>query len=106
TRRISIDYETNVQEPTIQQLQPVVDNSDPLNLYVGNPDLRPAYSQNVRVNFSAFNPGSLISLFGFLDARLTDNAITVSQSFTEEGVRLSQPVNVRENKSISGNVSF
>lgn len=105
-RRISLDYETSVQEPTIQQLQPVVDNSDPLNLYVGNPDLRPAYSQNVRVNFSSFNPASFISLFGFVQASLTDNAITVAQSFSDEGVRLSQPVNVRENKSILGNLSF
>ena len=32
-----MDYETAMQEPSIQQLQPVVDNSDPLNLSVGNP---------------------------------------------------------------------
>lgn len=106
TRRISVHYETSVQEPTIQQLQPVVDNGDPLNLYVGNPALRPAYSQNVRLNFSTFNPGSFVSVFGFLDARHTDNAITISQSFTKDGVRVSQPVNVRENKSLSGNIAF
>lgn len=45
-------------------------------------------------------------MFGFLQASLTDNAITVSQSFTGNGLRLSQPVNVAENRSVSGNITF
>ena len=106
TKRISVDYETNVQEPSIQQLQPVVDNSDPLNLYVGNPALRPAYVQNLRMNFVAFNPSSFMNFFAFMEGSLTNNAISVSQSFSGDGIRLSKPVNVRETRRLNGNVSF
>jgi hypothetical protein len=106
TKDLRIEYETNVEEPGIQQLQPVVDNSDPLNLYVGNPNLRPSYSQNLRANFGSFNPLNFINLFAYVEATYTTNAITVSQSVDGRGVRLSQPVNVRDNRSLNGNVSF
>ena len=33
---LRFDYSTSIREPSIEQLQPVVDNSDPLNLYIGN----------------------------------------------------------------------
>ena len=105
TRRVTLDYETNVTEPSIEQLQPTIDNSDPFNLYVGNPDLQPAYVQSLRLNANAFNPVSFVSVFGFIQASLTDNAIIMSQSFTPEGVRVSRPVNVDNNKSLMANVS-
>jgi hypothetical protein len=106
TRHLRFDYETSVQEPTIQQLQPVVDNSDPLNLYVGNPELRPAYAHNWRLNFMMFDPTRFISFFAFADASFTKNAITTSQSYTGQQVRISQPVNVDNTFRVSGNLSF
>jgi hypothetical protein len=105
-KRINVDYETNVQEPGIQQLQPVVDNTDPMNLYVGNPDLKPAYTQSVHLNYTVFHPGTFVSFFGFVQAALTDNYITVSQTFMEHGIRLSRPVNVSDMKSVMGNASL
>src|SRR5690606_13988117 len=71
TRHLEVSYETSVEEPTIEQLQPVVDNRDPLNISVGNPDLRPAYNQNWRVHFTTFNPMSFVSFFSFIDATYT-----------------------------------
>lgn len=105
TKRARVDYETQVQEPTIRQLQPVVDNNDPVNLYQGNPELRPAYVQNIQVNYSSFNPGSFVHFFSFLDAAYTRNAITVAQNFLPNGVRISRPVNVDEGKRVYANAS-
>lgn len=105
-RHLRLDYETSVQEPTIQQLQPVVDNSDPLNLTVGNPDLRPAYAQSWRLHFITFNPANFISLFAFANATYTTNYIATSQTYTEQQVRTSKPVNVDNNLSLSGNATF
>ena len=106
TKRLNLDYETFVQEPTIQQLQPVVDNSDPLNLYVGNPNLRPAYSQNIRLNVMSFNPFSSISIFGNVNVVYTTNSITNSVSIDERFIRTTTPVNAGENLNIRNNLSF
>jgi hypothetical protein len=106
TKHFRVDYETSVQEPTVQQLQPVVDNSDQLNWYVGNPQLRPAYAHNVRLNYTTFDPGKFISLFAFMDATYTSNAITTGQRYTEQQVRISQPVNVDHSTRLSSNVTL
>jgi outer membrane receptor protein involved in Fe transport len=106
TRHLRFDYETSVQEPTIQQLQPVVDNSDPLNLYVGNPQLRPAYAQSWRLNFTTFDPTSFVSFFTFVDVDYTTNAITNAQQVSADFVRTTIPVNVDNNMSVRGNATF
>ncbi|MBK7649583.1 MAG: TonB-dependent receptor [Flammeovirgaceae bacterium] len=105
TKHLRIDYETSMQEPTIQQLQPVVDNSDPLNLYVGNPALQPAYAHRLNTNFTSFNPARFINFFAFINASYAKNAIVNSQSFAN-GQRLTMPVNVDYSKSLRANFNL
>jgi hypothetical protein len=107
-KHFRFDYETSVQEPSIQQLQPVIDNSDPLNLYVGNPALRPAYSQSWRMNFNTFNPMNFLSFFAFVDVDYTTNAITNARSYDQGTISTTTPVNVDNNMSVATNatVSF
>jgi outer membrane receptor protein involved in Fe transport len=105
TKHVRIDYETSMQEPTIQQLQPVVDNSDQLNLYVGNPELKPGYAHRLNLNFTSFNPARFINFFAFINASYTKNAIVNSQSFNS-GPRLTKPVNVDYSKNLRANFNF
>ncbi|RAV99727.1 TonB-dependent receptor family protein [Pseudochryseolinea flava] len=106
SKHFELEYETSVQEPTIQQLQPVVDNSDPLNLSVGNPNLRPAYEHNWRINFGTFNPMTFVSFFAVLETSYTRNAITTAQNFNEQQQRISQPVNVKDSREAFCDVSL
>jgi outer membrane receptor protein involved in Fe transport len=106
TKHLRFDYETSMQEPTIQQLQPVVDNSDPLNLSVGNPSLRPAYVQRWRTNFTTFDPATFMSFFAFADIDYITNAITSAQSINQDLIRTTKPVNVDHNLNINTNASF
>lgn len=104
-KHVRLDYETSMQEPTIQQLQPIVDNSDPLNIYEGNPDLRPGYSHRMNLNFTTFDPAKFINFFAFGTVVYTTNAITNSQSITEQLVRITKPVNVSDNLVVTGNMN-
>jgi hypothetical protein len=108
SKHLNFDYETSVQEPSIQELQPVVDNSDPQNIYEGNPNLRPAYAQSWRLNFNTFNPINFLSFFAFVDVDYVTNSITNSRSIDEHFISTTKPVNVDNNMSVVGNatVSF
>lgn len=53
-RNLRIDYEGRTSQPTMKQLQPVEDVSDPLNTTVGNPDLKPIYTNSLRLRFQNF----------------------------------------------------
>ena len=104
-KHLRMDYETSMQEPTIQQLQPVVDNSDPLNIYEGNPGLSPAYVHRLSTNYTAFNPAKFVNFFSFINASYMKNAIVNSQ-FTDPitFARTTKPVNVSSSKNL--NASF
>jgi outer membrane receptor protein involved in Fe transport len=105
-KHLRLDYETSMQEPSIQQLQPVLNNSDPLNISIGNPNLRPGYSHNISANFTTFSPSKFINLFAFVTAVYTTNAIATSQSVDPTNfVRTSKPVNVKDNLQLNGNFS-
>lgn len=105
-KHLRLDYETSMQEPGIQQLQPVVDNSDPLNISVGNPGLQPSYQHRGVANFTTFDPGKFINFFGLLTTNYTLNSITSSQTVSPNLVRLTKPVNVKDNVNINANINF
>ncbi|GHN00671.1 collagen-binding protein [Cytophagales bacterium WSM2-2] len=106
-KRFRFDYTTNMQEPTIQQLQPIIDNSNPLNLSQGNPDLRPAYSHQLRTNFTLFDPTSFMNVFAFVNANYTTNSIVNSQTVDNKTlIRTTMPVNVKDGASVNGTFNF
>jgi hypothetical protein len=105
-RRLTFDYETSVQEPGILQLQPLVDNRDPLNIYVGNPELRPSYRNRASMRFNSFNPVSLFGYFAFITADYVTNPITNSVLVDEQYVRTISPVNTDNNLNLRGNFNM
>ncbi len=66
--------------PSISQLQPLTDNSNPLYITTGNPGLRPSADNNFSVSYNRFNPTSASSInaslnFGNSDNRIINNSI-------------------------------
>lgn len=106
TKNLSLNYSTNVQEPTIEQLQPVVDNSNPLNVYEGNLNLRPEYTHRLSLNVMSFDQFSSISIMGFFDAVYTKDKITNSTSIDSLFRQVVRPVNVKSNFNLYSNLSF
>ncbi|MEM6379165.1 MAG: outer membrane beta-barrel protein, partial [Bacteroidota bacterium] len=105
-KNFTLDYSTNVVEPTVIQLQPFVDNSDPLNIYEGNPNLRPEFRQNVSMRFISFNPATFRSLFSQLRIVYSTNKIRNNQLFDENGVRTTTPVNVENDYQVNLFMSY
>lgn len=104
--RLRADYETSMQAPTIQQLQPTQDVNNFPNISVGNPNLKPSYQHALRLNFSKFDPVTFISFFSFVNATYTTDAITNSQTFSvvdSTRTTISRPINVDNNINLSGN---
>jgi outer membrane receptor protein involved in Fe transport len=99
TTRLNFDYNTSVREPTVSQLQPVVSRYDPLNLLIGNPNLRPEYSHQGKVNLSTFKPLSGLFLSGGVTFNYTTNPITAAVTIDERQVRTTQYVNVGQSSN-------
>jgi len=105
-KNLTFDYTTNVIEPTITQLQPFVDNSNPLDIYVGNPNLRPEFRHNIRTRLIAFNPSTFSGVFAFLNFTYATNKVRNNQIFDENGVRTTTPVNVDSDYQANFTLSY
>jgi hypothetical protein len=105
-RNLSVDYVTNLREPSLEQLQPVVDNSDPLNRYIGNPNLKPEFSHELSGHFLNFDQFTMTSLFFNLQATYTQDRITNASTIDSLLRRTLTPVNVKQDVSINGYVGL
>ncbi len=52
---INANYNGSSQPPSLDQLQPITDNSDVLNKTVGNPDLKQSFQHNVNLGYNFYN---------------------------------------------------
>ncbi|GAB4128763.1 MAG: TonB-dependent receptor [Raineya sp.] len=89
-RRMRINYQGSTNQPTNAQLQPVPDNSNPLNITIGNPDLKQEVINNVRANFVSFNTNNFSSFFTFLNVSNTANKIVNSTTITPFGAQINE----------------
>lgn len=78
-RSLDLNYRGRASQPTMTQLQPVADYSDPLRVVIGNPDLNPSFTHSARLRFQDFNSEAQRSIMLMADVSLTQNSI-VSQS--------------------------
>ncbi|MFM7299815.1 MAG: outer membrane beta-barrel protein [Crocinitomicaceae bacterium] len=97
SKRFSLFYTTNSQQPSINDLQPVPDNSNPNRIQEGNPDLKPNYVHNVRMNFNTWSALTGRYIWSGFTGSLTNNAFANSTSFDSIGRTISKTENVDGN---------
>ena len=105
-RDFRLSYRSSIKEPTLQQLQPVVDNSNPLNIVIGNPSLRPEYQHNFNLRYNLFNQFSFIHFFAGGGFSAKQSSIIWKQSLDESLRTISEPLNVGLTYSGRANTSF
>ena len=78
THNLRIRYFGNTEQPSVSQLSPVVDVSDPLNISYGNPDLKPSFEHRFNIRYQQSNPEKASSLAAFVNAGYMTNDIVSS----------------------------
>lgn len=111
-KNLRLFYRTSTNEPSITQLQNVVNNSNPLFLTAGNPNLKQEYGHRLSLRYSSSDSKLGRNFFVYGSANFTANSITnstfVAQRPTtlpngivlERGAQLTTPVNLDGNMSV------
>lgn len=93
----SLSYRGNTVQPTLNQLQPLPNNNDPLNIYTGNPDLKVGFNHNINIGYNDYKVLSGKYMYVNLGGTFNNNAITYFSSVDGFGKRTYYPVNVNGN---------
>jgi len=104
-KNLQINYNAMTNQPSMTQLSPVADISNPLNIREGNPDLKQEYSHVATINFMSVNPFRNKNLFAYFTLRQTNNKIVNYDVMNAQGIRFTRPVNVDGVYSVNGTVS-
>ncbi|WP_412466424.1 outer membrane beta-barrel protein [Pedobacter sp. KLB.chiD] len=85
SKRLVFNYRGSTNQPTIQQLQPIRNNTNTQSIPVGNPDLKPEFNNTLRLAYNTFTVGKNRSLFVNLNLTQTTNRIANSTSLIQTG---------------------
>ncbi len=105
--RFSFTYNGSTQQPSITQIQPVQDNSNPLNIYIGNPNLKMGYNQSFNVTFFNYKVLSSRSIYSGINFSNNFNNISINRVFDQLGRIINQYININGgyNASLWGGIN-
>jgi hypothetical protein len=99
-------YNGSTTQPSMQQIQPLRNNDDPLNISIGNAALKPSFQNTFTINYYSFKPMTNNNIYGRINYSFNENAISTASLTDSIGRRITQFINVNGNYSLSGNIDY
>ncbi len=99
---LRINYNGSTNQPSINQLQPLRNNTDYFNQYIGNPDLKPSFTNSFNISHNSYNFLKDMFMYQSFNIRFTSNAITNNRTVDlDSGKTVTKPINTNGNYSMS-----
>jgi hypothetical protein len=96
-----LGYNGSSTAPTLEQLQPTRVNTDPLNVYIGNPDLKPSFRHSFNSGYNSYNVLKERNIWTNLSVSFTENAFVQYNTVDSIGRRIYQTVNADGNYNVN-----
>ncbi len=105
-RKLDISYRTNYSLPSLNQLFPIQNNINQLNVYKGNIHLKPQYNHSLRLTWTVFDQFSFTSFYVSLRGNYSKDYISWSQSVDDKFIRTTTPINVDGMYNFTSRIDF
>jgi hypothetical protein len=106
SKTVNMSYNGTANQPSFSQLQPVADSSNPQNVVLGNPNLKPAINHSVNLTYNNFNFISGKVLFTNLIFTTVKNQIVNNTTLDGLGKQTSTPENINGYYNVLGFYTF
>jgi hypothetical protein len=101
-----LSYSGSTTQPTLSQIQPLRSNEDPLNIAIGNPDLRQYFSHSFQASYVVTRTVQKQNFWLQTSYNLIDDAISTSDQFDNSGKRTFRYLNVNGTHSLNTYMQF
>lgn len=111
SKTLRLVYRTNTNTPSVTQLQNVIDNSNPLLLSSGNPNLKQEYSHTLVTRYGINNWHNTQTLFVFAMVSFTNDYIAngtytaMRDSILPGGILLGRGSQISQPVNLNGNIN-
>ncbi len=105
--QLRFTYRGRSNQPTMENLLPITDNSNPLNIRMGNPGLKPSFAHTMRLFYNTYNAEKQRGIMTHFSFTATQNSISNSTRYNEEtGGLITRPENINGNWNAFGMFGF
>lgn len=92
-QNLRLNYNGSTSAPSLEQLQPIRVNTDPLNIYIGNPDLKQSFRHSINAGYNSYNVLKEKNLYTNINIGFVQNSFVQSSTVDSVGKRTYQTVN-------------
>ncbi|OIN58109.1 TonB-dependent receptor [Arsenicibacter rosenii] len=104
---LRFSYDVGIQLPSTRDLQPVIDNTNPLYITEGNPDLLPTLRHQLSGGYNMFNPGTFTNLYFSLNYTYNVNQIVYNQIVDPTTlITRTKPANISGGQNVGSYIGF
>lgn len=104
---LRIRYQGRTSQPSMTNLLDITDDSNPLYISKGNPNLKPSFSHQVNFNFNGYKPEPQRGMWMWANFNTTQNSISNKTTYDPTtGVRTTMPMNINGNWNTGGGAGF
>ena len=105
--QLRFTYRGRSNQPTMENLLPITDISNPLNIRMGNPGLKPSFAHTMRLFYNTYNAEKQRGIMTHFSFTATQNSISNSTRYNEEtGGLITRPENINGNWNAFGMFGF
>ncbi len=100
---LRVRYQGRTSQPSMTNLLDITDDSNPLYISKGNPNLKPSFSHQVNFNFNSYKPEPQRGMWLWANFNTTQNSISNKTTYDPTtGVRTTMPMNINGNWNTGG----
>lgn len=105
--QLRFTYRGRSSQPSMENLLPIVDNSNPQNIRIGNPGLKPAFTHTMRFFYNTYDADKQRNIIAHANFSATQNSISNSRIYNEDtGGWTTTPKNINGNWNAFGMFGF
>jgi len=93
---IRLSYNGNTQQPSIDDINPVRINTDPLNITLGNPDLKPSFNNGISMDYDSYKVITGQAIWAGGSYNFTSNPIVSNIQTDTAGRSIYQSTNIQD----------
>lgn len=103
TSQLRVNYRGRSSQPSMTDLLPITDDTDPLNVKLGNPGLKPEFTNTLRVFYNTFNTEKQRGMMTHFSFQNVMNDISNRRTYDETtGGYRTMPENISGNWNLFG----
>lgn len=106
SENLYISYYGNSNAPSLNDLQPIRDYSDLLNIREGNPDLKPSFNHSFNLWYGSFKMLKERNIWANMGYNLTQNAFTQYSEYRQDSIRYYRTVNTNGVSNFYSNFGY